>query len=390
MLVSFPHMGNGWPAFKALCEGMGAEVYIPDANNTHQVEHGLRNSPEWVCFPFKTTLANMIQALEAGVKNIMMVTDCGPCRLGFYYAVQERILKDMGYEFEMKYLPQGDLLTFEWVDFLKSVCEDKQLASIKNIMLTVRIFLMKSFLVTLAEDLEGKTRCYEKIRGDTSRALKKSLVMIDRAKTICELKRVKERIAAEFKNIPRKQPAEKILTVCLTGEIFILLDEFSNHSIKKKLGEMGCEVSTGTNIYDWVKHKFHLNFGRKWLEHVSKRHKSIGGLQMDIGGEAIWVLGDYISHAQKGFDGFVHVYPFTCMPEITAKAIITSWYGKGLFDLPPLFFSFDEHSGESGLITRLEAYVDLLRRRKSDQAGEGRNKNPLSFEKKVEPASALF
>ena len=76
-------MGNNWPAFKSLCEGMGARVYIPDGNNTHQMEQGLRNSPEWVCFPFKTTLSNMIQALDAGVKNIAMVTDCGPCRLGF-------------------------------------------------------------------------------------------------------------------------------------------------------------------------------------------------------------------------------------------------------------------------------------------------------------------
>ncbi len=368
-------MGSNWPAFKTLCEGMGADIYIPDQNNVHQMECGLRNSPEWVCFPFKTTLSNMIQALEAGAKNITMVTDCGPCRLGFYYAVQERILKDMGYEFEMKHLPQADLLTFEWIEFLRSICEDRKLSSMKNILRTVRMFLMKSYLITMTEELEGKTRCYEKIQGDTTRAFKKSLMMIDGAKTFPELKKVKYKIRNDFKGIPRKEPEEEILKVGLTGEIFILLDEFSNHGIKKKLGEMGCEVHMGTSMYDWVKHKFHMNFRRKYLEHVSKKHKSIGGLQMDIGGEAIWVIGDYISQAEEKFDGFVHVYPFTCMPEITAKAIINNWYGKGIFGLPPFFFSFDEHSGEAGLVTRLESYLDLLRRRKKD--GKPASPSPL-------------
>ena len=364
MLVSFPHMGSNWPAFKALCEGMGAQVYIPDGNNIHSLEKGLRNSPEWVCFPFKTTLSNMIQALDSGVKNIAMVTDFGPCRLGFYYAVQERILKDMGYEFEMKHLPQGDLLTFEWVDFLRSICENPKYSSMGNILRTVRIFLMKSYLIAMSEELEGKTRCCEKFRGDTTRTFKKSLLTIDRAKTFQELKAARREIRRSFEKIPRRIPEDDLLVVGLTGEIFVLLDEFSNHAIKRKLGEMGCEVHMGTSMYDWVKHKLHVNFRRKYLEHVSRKHKSIGGLQMDIGGEAIWVTGEYVLRSQEEFDGFVHIYPFTCMPEITAKAIINNWYGKGIFHLPPFFFSFDEHSGEAGLVTRLESYIDLLRRRK--------------------------
>ncbi|MFH1902611.1 MAG: hypothetical protein ABIK20_00925 [Candidatus Omnitrophota bacterium] len=95
-----------------------------------------------------------------------------------------------------------------------------------------------------------------------------------------------------------------------------------------------------------------------------KSHRDIGGLQLDIGGEAFWVLGQYIDFSRGGIDGFVHVYPFTCMPEITAKSIITKWYNDGIFDVPPLFLGFDEHAGEAGLMTRLEAYTDLLRTKK--------------------------
>jgi predicted nucleotide-binding protein (sugar kinase/HSP70/actin superfamily) len=363
MVVSFPHMGNGWPAFKSLCENMGAEVYVPKESNVKQLELGLKNSPEWVCFPFKVTLSNMIDALESGVKIIVMATDCGPCRFGFYYAVQERILRDMGYDFEMIHLPQGDLLTFEWVDFLKSICEEKKLASFKNISKTVRVFLMKLYLIKLAEECEGATRCYEINKGETTKVLKKCLLLIDTAVTYNELKRLKRQIPTLFSDI-KMDKKRSVVSVKMTGENFVAVDEFSNQNIKRKLGELGCKVYMGTSLYDWVKHKFHLNFHRKYLEYLNKKNRSKGGLQMDIGGEAIWVLGDYISSSQEGkFDGFVHIYPFTCMPEITAKAIITKWYGDGDFNLPPFFFSFDEHSGEAGLITRLEAYVDLLKKR---------------------------
>ena len=115
------------------------------------------------------------------------------------------------------------------------------------------------------------------------------------------------------------------------------------------------------SLYDWIKHKFHANYHRKYVEYLSKTHRNVGGIQMDIGGEAFWVLGEYINWAQHHFDGFVHIYPFTCMPEITAKSIISKWYSERIFDLPPMFFAFDEHAGEAGFVTRLESYVELLK-----------------------------
>lgn len=360
MLVTFPHMGNCWPAFKVLCTGVGAEVYLPNENNSKQLKKGLKHSPEWVCFPFKVTLSNFIEALDHGVENIVMATDCGPCRFGFYYAVQERILKDMGYDFKMYYLPQGDLLDFQWVKLLRKLSSNKSLLNYFRILKTARMFLMKAQLIQKIEKLEGKTRCYEVNRGDTTAVLKKCVKMIDDANSYSSLRRVRKRVTQEFRNIETDKTIDA-LKVGLSGEIQVTLDPFVNHDIKRKLGELGCEVHMNLSLYDWIKHKFHVNFHRKYLEYLNKSHKNIGGLQMDIGGEAFWVMGEYIDYAQRNFDGFVHIYPFTCMPEITAKSILTKWYGEKYFEVPPMFFGFDEHAGEAGMITRLESYIDLLR-----------------------------
>ena len=78
------------------------------------------------------------------------------------------------------------------------------------------------------------------------------------------------------------------------------------------------------------------------------------------------IVGEYIDKAKAGFDGFVHEYPFTCMPEVTARTIITNKLKK-IYDLPVIYFSFDEQSGMEGFRTRLEAFCDLMNSRREQE-----------------------
>jgi len=73
-------------------------------------------------------------------------------------------------------------------------------------------------------------------------------------------------------------------------------------------------------------------------------------------------VGGAIDFARKGYDGVVHVMPFTCMPEIVAQGILTR-VSRDL-SFPILTLIFDEHTGEAGVNTRLEAFVDLLQARR--------------------------
>ena len=87
MIVSVPNMGNAWPAFRAVCRATGVEVVLPDPTNRAAVAVGVAHSPEWVCFPFKTTLGDFASAIEKGADTLVMAIDCGPCRFGFYHAL---------------------------------------------------------------------------------------------------------------------------------------------------------------------------------------------------------------------------------------------------------------------------------------------------------------
>ncbi|MFX1469004.1 MAG: hypothetical protein ACFFB8_10095 [Promethearchaeota archaeon] len=353
-------MGPNWVAFKTLFEQLdpSIKVILPDPTNREAIKIGVKYSPEFVCFPFKATLGDFVSAIKKGADTLVMAIDCGPCRFGFYHAVQERLLHDMGYK-HVTVIPldQADLLEFHWVKTLQEVSSKSGLFVYPKFVKAVIFFLKKAKLLSDIQTAEGLFRAYERNQGDTTDVLNNILNKLDQANTLKELRTFKKVIKEDFNKIDIDK-SRTPLRVAIFGEIHISLEPYVNVDIRRKLGDLGAEIHQNLNLWDWVSHKFHLNFHRKWLEHLSRPY-----LPMDIGGECQWVLGEYVDRAQSGFDGAIHCYPFTCMPEVTARTIITNKLKK-IYDLPIIYFSFDEHSGTEGMRTRLEAFVDLMQSRR--------------------------
>ncbi len=361
MKISFPNMGPNYVAFKTLFECLDLDVIVPDPTNREAIKIGVKYSPEFVCFPFKATLGDFVNAIKKGAETLIMAIDCGPCRFGFYASVQERILKDMGYKnITIIPLDQADLLEFNWVKTLQEVTGKKDLFQYSKILKAVIFFLKKSKLLNDIQTAEGFFRAYEQTQGDTTRVVKKLVSQLDQTNKLTELRRFKKVIKEKFKGLDVDKKLSP-LRVGLSGEIHISLEPYVNLDIRRKLGELGCEIHQSLSLYDWITHKFHLNFHRRWLEHLSRPY-----MPLDIGGEARWVIGEYIDNSMAKFDGFTHSYPFTCMPEVTARTIITNKLQR-MYDLPVIFFSFDEQSGIEGQRTRLEAFVDLMHSRRNQE-----------------------
>lgn len=371
-------MGPNWVAFKTLFECLDLDVVVPDPTNREAIKIGVKFSPEFVCFPFKATLGDFVNAIEKGADTLVMAIDCGPCRFGFYASVQERILKDMGYK-DITVIPldQADLLDFKWVKTLQEVSGRNDLFIYSKFVKAVFFFLKKAKLLNDIQTAEGIFRAYERNQGDTTVLIKNLLNKLDQANTLLELRKFKSVIKQDFNNLDIDKTRNP-LRVGVSGEIHISLEPYVNLDIRRKLGEMNIEVHQSLSLYDWVVHKFHLNYHRKWLEHLSRPY-----VPMDIGGECQWVLGEYIDKAQAGFDGFVHQYPFLCMPEVTARTILTNKL-KGIYDLPVIYFSFDEQSGLAGFRTRLEAFSDLMYGRRNKEI-ENNAKFIANGNKKIYP-----
>ena len=72
-------------------------------------------------------------------------------------------------------------------------------------------------------------------------------------------------------------------------------------------------------------------------------------------------MAEAIIFAKEGFNGVIHIKPHACMPEVTAMSAL--YRVSKDYNIPILFFSFDEHTSSVGVRTRLEAFVELLKRR---------------------------
>ena len=97
--IALPRYGEYNCGMKYVVEqGFESTCILPPPLTKRSEELGAKNSPDFVCTPFKTTLGSMIEALEAGADTLVMVY--GICRLSYYAELQEQILRDLGYEFD--------------------------------------------------------------------------------------------------------------------------------------------------------------------------------------------------------------------------------------------------------------------------------------------------
>ena len=96
--VSFPLMGNYHiPISYFLKHVMDADIMLPPPITVSTLELGTKYSPDFVCIPFKYTLGTFIEELNLGAN--VLIQAGGGCRYGYYSELQEKILKDLGYDF---------------------------------------------------------------------------------------------------------------------------------------------------------------------------------------------------------------------------------------------------------------------------------------------------
>ena len=78
--IALPRYGEYNCGMKYVVEqGFESTCILPPPLTKRSEELGAKNSPDFVCTPFKTTLGSMIEALEAGADTLVMVY--GICRI---------------------------------------------------------------------------------------------------------------------------------------------------------------------------------------------------------------------------------------------------------------------------------------------------------------------
>ncbi len=358
MRATFPHMGNLHISLKAMLQHLGVEVVTPPSCSKKTLNLGVKYGPEFACLPMKLNLGNFLEAYEMGADTVIMAGGCGPCRFGYYAQIEHAILKDIGCNMELIVLEPPSRYIFELTGKIKQITGNKPLW---QVIQAICYGYQKARALDEVEIAAFKSRPREMAAGLTDAACRKALKLIDRAISWREIVEARKIAGKTMAGIPVDKD-RAVLKVGIVGEIYTLLEPFTNLNLETRLGYLGVEVDRSIYLSEWVND--HLFMGLiKGLR--SRKEASIAAhpyLRHFVGGHGQETIGNAINYARAGYDGIIQVFPFTCMPEIVAETILPVVSAD--FGIPVMTLIVDEHTGEAGVMTRLEAFVDLLARKK--------------------------
>lgn len=362
--VAFPHMGTIYVAWAAALKKMGLEPFVPPYTSKRTLSLGTKNSPEAICLPYKLILGNFIEAIEGGADYVAMITSPGICRLGEYGKNIKTVLVDLGYHANYIELSLYDGFRGMY-DFLVNLTGSK---NIIRIMRAINIAVRKVFALDELQNFLSYHRAREINFGDSERAYKRALRYVMDADTSRELKKALKKGLSEISNV-KIDPNREVLRVDLTGEIYVVLDDFANQNIERELGKLGVQVRRSLTVSGFLRDAIIPKMCKRGETHLERAYRMAKPyLMRDIGGDALECISDVMYAEQKGTDGLIHVSPFTCMPEIMSQNIFPKM--REDVNLPILSLIMDEQTGKAGYITRLEAFVDLMRRKKRRKSME--------------------
>lgn len=352
-VISFPHMGNYHIPIKKLLERLtNLEVISPPPITKKTLEIGSKHSPSDACVPFKYNLGCYIESLENGA-NVLFQAG-GGCRYRYYSEVQEKILRDLGYDFEWCNLMDGGSLNIKKVfKLFKSLNPKISVFRFIHTFLYILIFIF--YMDTI--DIFIRSNIGFEIKKNSFLDLNKKMLMCFRStNSIFVLTYLFFLYKRKFKKLDINKPVD-CFKVGIIGELYTAMEPFATYELEKELATQNISITRFTNLSYLLWQKRFLE--RRMLK-VSKDY-----CKYSLGADGLDNVYRSILLSKKKYDGIIHTKPFACTPEVGAISIIQKVCEKE--KMPIVFFSFDSGNSGEGLKTRLEAFYDLMKYRKENK-----------------------
>ena len=148
--------------------------------------------------------------------------------------------------------------------------------------------------------------------------------------------------------MPKPIPATQTrATIAVIGHPYLLYDEHINHRLIYRLEQAHNSVLTPEMLT---------------TEELSTR----------LAGEDYWTYGDEVTAAgecylKSGVDGIIGIMTFGCGPDSLMMDVVRRQAARQR-TTPFMSLTVEEHTAEAGMVTRLEAFLDMIHRKKMRQA----------------------
>jgi predicted nucleotide-binding protein (sugar kinase/HSP70/actin superfamily) len=349
--VAFPPLEGIALAAEGYLRALGLEVVAVPPSSRRTLDLGIAHSPEMLCAPCKLLFGNYLEAAERGADSIIMLGGPGTCRLGYSAALHASLLSQLGYECRIHTL---DLYRMQR-DLFRLTREFAEGRPFIELVEPIRLVLGLMHLVDGIESRSLAKRPLALVPAAVERARSQALERVRAVRDTHQLQAEESEILALLDAVGC-DPTRPTLTLGLVGDAYTILTPFLNLNLERELGRLGVAVRR------WFRLDVRLAppLPRPLRHDRGMRAREAGKkyLGRDVGGFARATVGEAALMAQDEVDGLIHVTPFNCTPEIVAQSALVALQRD--HGMPVLNLSFDEQTGRAGLITRIEAFVEML------------------------------
>ncbi len=356
--VAFPPLGGISVVAEGYFRALGLDVVSLPPTSRRSLDAGIAHCPEMLCVPCKLLFGNYLEAARRGADTIITLGGPGTCRLGYSAEQQAKLLTDMGYDCQF--------FTFDLYHMVRDILRlTDHLAAGRPITSFVDPARMLFGLLELVDEVETlvlERRPREVEPGATDRAYAEALCQIDKLDTRQQLDARREEILHLLHAVPLDS-RRPVLKLGLVGDMYTILTPFLNLNLERELARLRVEAVRWFRIA--------LNVPPP-LPFVLRRDRKAQGMRAgssylarDVGGFARATVNEAALMAQGEVAGLIHVAPFNCTPEIVAQSALVALQRDQR--IPVLNLSFDEQTGRAGVVTRLEAFIDMLWARRDEQ-----------------------
>ncbi|MDP2932271.1 MAG: acyl-CoA dehydratase activase-related protein [Chloroflexota bacterium] len=140
-------------------------------------------------------------------------------------------------------------------------------------------------------------------------------------------------------------PAPVLANIAVIGHPYLLYDEYINHRLVHRLQQAGSHILTPEM----------LTTGQLDSATISV----VGGAYWTYEREVVGAGAHYLEH---GADGVIGVMTFGCGPDSVMMDMVRRRAAQ--LGTPFMCLTLEEHTASAGLVTRLEAFLDMIHRKK--------------------------
>ena len=398
-----PYMGDVAFGFAATFRAYGQPSEVLPIADEQTLNRGRQYTTGKECLPCAITIGEMLRTLDAegeGDKSaFFMPGGCGPCRFGMYNCLQRMVLGQVGRPDVTILSPNQDNNFYR--EFARSLNGVSAMGLLKDFWkAAVGADLLHKTLLRVrpyADDAAAVDALYRRL-------LEEWCAAIEKRQTVKELTAFMDdagaRLAAVSSNRAQRRPR-----IGVVGEIYVRSHPFTNNDVIRRLEGLGavCELAgfaewvyyvNATNMINARRRGHYREWVGTWVQNTVQRaieKRLARPLERRFGplaegpiaqiidparpyidpafeGEAVLSVGKMVELHRHGFGGVVNVMPFSCMPS-TVVATQTSRLSADCDGMPILNLSFDGQE-DAALTTRLEAFVEQVRRRGAEARGQ--------------------